>query len=102
MNLFLAIFWLALAGAAFVLAWVEPDRPILRLAGTDVNVGWLALAFCVYNGLRWLSTRRVARRKRQWEEAAERSYPSPREGAERNPAFDFRDRPPGEHVGPGQ
>jgi hypothetical protein len=102
-NLILACFWLVVAVGAFVLSWVEPDLQILRLAGTGVNVGWLALAFSVYNCLRWQSSRLVARRKQQWAEASGRNYRPRREDAEPNPAFDFSDQPPpDERMRPGR
>jgi hypothetical protein len=102
----MASFWLVVTVGAFVLTWAEPELRFLRLAGTGVNVGWLALVFCVYNCLRWQSSRLVARRKRHWAEVSERSSRSRREhreDAEPNPAFDFSDRPPpDERMRPGR
>ena len=104
-NLFMAMFWLTVAVGAFVLSWAEPGLPILSLAGSGLNVGWLALAFCAYNLVRWLSTRAAVQRER----LEERPACPPRrrrtgEDAEPNPDFDFSDRPPAanEGAGPGR
>ncbi len=103
-NLVLGLVWAALALAAFVLPLVNPDVRALRIGGTGLNAGWLAVLFAVYNLVRWLSLRLAAQRRRLLEEMEERRYRARRNpGAETepDPAFDFRDRPPGEASGPG-
>jgi hypothetical protein len=106
-NLFLAIFWLLVALVTLLLWWVEPGLSLLWFAGSDLHVAALALVFCAYNLLRWLSTRTAARRKRAREELSahqhrERRRPVADSGL--NPAFDFNERPPaaGEGAGPGR
>jgi membrane protein implicated in regulation of membrane protease activity len=106
-NLFLAMFWLLVAIAAFLLSWLEPGLPLLWFAGSDLNVGAIALAFCAYNLVRWLSTRMAAQRRRTREElSAHQHRPRGRPVADSapNPAFDFSERPPttGEGAGPGR
>lgn len=96
MNLFMAIFWLTLAIAAFVVSWLKPGLPYLEIAGSGLNAGWLALVFGAYNLVRWLSTRMSAERKRMLEQMSGRRNRPRREFAEDsepNPAFDFGDRP---------
>jgi len=56
LNLILAMIW-GLFGA-----WAIgfSTRPLL-FPGTEIPVGWLALALCVYNLVRWWTTRARAR-----------------------------------------
>jgi hypothetical protein len=99
-NLFMAMFWLTVAVGVFVLSGSESGLP-QRFSGSGLVVGWLALAFCAYNLVRWLITRMMVQRKRP-------ARPPRRlrtgEDAGPNPAFDFSDRPPAanEGAGPGR
>jgi hypothetical protein len=94
-NLFLALFWLALAVAAFVSLWTGVEPPGLRLSRGAPFVGSLALVFCAYNFVRWFSLRQLARARRDFEERRERRRPRREPAAETpDPTFDFRDRPP--------
>ena len=104
-NLVMAMFWLTVALAAFLVSWFEPGLPLLWFAGSDLNVGAIALAFCAYNLVRWLSTRTVAQRKRTREELSahqHRQRRRPGEDSSPNPAFDFSERPPATGEGTGR
>jgi hypothetical protein len=96
-NLILAMIWLVVAVGAFVLSWAAPHLPFLWLAGSDLHIGAIALAFCAYNLVIWLIARQDARRQRMRAQRAARPRRPGRtrvEDSEPNPAFDFSDRPP--------
>jgi hypothetical protein len=57
LNLFLALIWLGVAGVIFALPWINPQAPPWRIPGTDLSMGWFALALCFYNVVRWWTTR---------------------------------------------
>ena len=99
-NLFMAMFWLTVAVGVFVLSGAESGVP-QRFAGSGLVVGWLALAFCAYNLVRWQITRMRVQRKRPARSLQRRRTG---EDAEPNPDFDFSDRPPAanEGAGPGR
>ena len=60
MHLILAFLWFVLGGA--LLAWhaVHPEDRSWRILGSNVSLGWLALLFALYDGLRWWSRRSPA------------------------------------------
>jgi hypothetical protein len=57
-NLVIALFWL-LIGLALVFV---PEFAAWRIRGTDLSVGWVAIALAAYNLLRWFLIRRGQRR----------------------------------------
>jgi hypothetical protein len=101
-NLFLALLWLTLALATFLMSWAGSESPFLRVGGAGPHIGWFALMFCAYNLVRWFSLRMLAQRRRLQDE--QRRYRPRREPAPQapDPAFDFSDRPPppGEGIRP--
>jgi hypothetical protein len=55
-NLILAVFWLVLGLALFVLRWQYPQAAPLRVEGIGVSTGWLAILLALYNLLRFASS----------------------------------------------
>jgi hypothetical protein len=100
-NLFLAVFWLVVAGAIIALPWLKPDVPSLTIPGTKLSGAWFALCLCAYNVARWWTMRlsagersllhRTSGRRRYVEDEADEAAP------EADPHFpEPRSRPPGE------
>jgi hypothetical protein len=100
-NLFLAVFWLIVAGAIFALPWLQPEAPPLTIPGTKLSVAWFALCLCAYNVARWWTMRlsagdrsplhRTWGRRRYLDEEADGPTP------EADPRFlEPRSRPPGQ------
>jgi hypothetical protein len=55
--LVLATLWLALAVTAFLLPHLNPNVRPWTIPTTDISIGWLALAFLIYNLARWWTHR---------------------------------------------
>jgi hypothetical protein len=62
-RLLLAGIWLVLGGYLIIWHWLHPAIRTLRIWGSDVSVGWVALAMALYNFGRWWSDRARARRR---------------------------------------
>jgi hypothetical protein len=95
-NLFFALIWLVLGVGILVWDWLHPDAPPSSFRG---SAGWLALVLCLFNLVRWYTTRagRLTR------EAYQRSLrPVRRSAPDRapDPDFDFTDSPPTNGQGP--
>lgn len=89
-NLILALLWLLVAGFLFVWPVVHPEVRMPTLMGSDLSLGWAALALCIYNSLRaWFTFSAAAARRRQ-----DRAEQTDRPKRIVNPTFDFTERPP--------
>jgi hypothetical protein len=94
-NLFMALFWLVLAG--LLLAWhaAHPENAALRIGGSGPSLGWVALVLALYNFVRWWSQRAYARQRRLLEELRSSRQPQRPRGTDApDPAFDFSNEPP--------
>jgi hypothetical protein len=90
MNLILALVWLFLATFLFALHLADREPPGWRIGG--VPLYGIALAFFVWNVLRWLSVRGARRAPEpSWRERLRRPRAEP---GERNPNFMFDEPPP--------
>jgi hypothetical protein len=100
MHLVLALLWLVLGGA--VLAWqgTHPDDPGWRILGSNVSVGWLALLFALYDGLRWWSQRSLPQTRRSPRQARSRQAPGPSLSADPQLDFNAPSSPPESDSGP--
>ena len=52
-NLILAFIWLGIAVTAFVMPRIRPDGNPWTILDTGISIGWVAVAFFVYNVIRW-------------------------------------------------
>ncbi len=99
MNLLLAGVWLLLALVAFFPALFDPEERFLRLGRNSALLGCLALLMCLYNVVRWWTSRSWVAQQRAVRDEMERRHPGeghrPPEDRPPDPNFDFRDRPPG-------
>lgn len=86
LHFLLALFWLALGTGLLVALQINPELSGLRLGGDGMPIGWLALAFAVYNLVQWWARRRprIQPQLRQAPEATRKSA-----AAEYRPEFDF-------------
>jgi hypothetical protein len=83
LKLFIALLWLVLGlGLIFI-----PGFDAWRIRGTDLSIGWFAIALAGYNLLRWWLWQREQRPRHFHDD--EESPGAPREY---NPEFDFSDR----------
>ncbi len=96
MNLIFAVIWLVAAAAIFISG--DPHF-VLRLGGTSLSGGWLALFFAVYNVARWWSRRSYFRQCQAELEAKadrERRHREERRAEEKetpDPNFNFTEKP---------
>ncbi len=97
MNLFLAAVWLVFAVVLLLWPWIGPTGKGVTIGESGFSLGWVALVLCVYNLVRWWSTRATAdpasvrealARKHEDEERRDRPEKVP------DPNFDFTDKPP--------
>jgi hypothetical protein len=82
--LMLAALWLGLALTAFLVPYFKP----WTIPNTDISVGWLALAFLLYNLARWWTTRRKQPPDRRLLHPSTRHFPRDEPP---DPQFQFRD-----------
>ncbi len=100
-NLFMAVLWLILAGAAFVWQYLHPGDRAFTLFGSGNSFGWLGIVLALYNLARWWSSRASARSRKAMDDTWERRQrtrerDSSQPAQARDPSFDFRDeKPPG-------
>jgi hypothetical protein len=99
MNLILAAVWLVLGVILLTLPLVDPEQRLVPLGRSGYLAGGMALVLVVYNLVRWWSSkafaadREAARQsltRRRHHEEEDPARPQP----ERDPNFDFTDRPP--------
>jgi hypothetical protein len=64
-NLVLAFLWLCVALTAFLLPHFNPDGPPWTIPGSNISIGWLALAFLIYNLARWWTSRGMRQQDRR-------------------------------------
>jgi hypothetical protein len=82
LNLFLAIFWIVVAGAFFTVALPLAGGADWSVLWTRPSPGWLAIVLAVYNLVRWWAGRASAKRRQGRAEAGEqRSQGGVRPGA---------------------
>jgi hypothetical protein len=93
-NLWFAFFWFVVAVVSLVGAYCYPETPCLRVGGTGMPIGWLALFFVGFNLVRWYALRAAAARRRLSTAAPWRRERAPRTELPPDPTFDFTDRPP--------
>jgi hypothetical protein len=62
--LFLTALWLGIGVVLIVWHWLNPEVRGLRIWGSDVSLGWLAVALAFYNLGRWYGRRANERRIR--------------------------------------
>ena len=96
----LAVLWLTFA--AGLLAWhAATGDPRLRLpvGGSDLSLGWAALALGLYNLLRWWGAWSYQRQRREmqasWARRDEQARRARGPGPEPDPNFVFTDPPAG-------
>jgi hypothetical protein len=100
MNFILAILWLIGGVALFIYQHLTGDRR-LHILNLDLSLGWIMLAFSLYNFARWFSLRsgRASRDAFQ-QSVAERhraAYRRQRREEPPDPNFNFTDEPPPSH-----
>lgn len=91
-HMLLAFFWLSLGLALVIYHWLRPEEQFLRLRGTDISPGWLAIALAVYNLFRWWMGRTGDRERELQEQLARQRarHDSPDPHAQPpDPNFDF-------------
>ncbi len=64
LYLMMALAWLVLGVAAFVMPRFNQVVGPWKIPGTDISTGWLALFFVVYNLTRWWTVRPRERDRR--------------------------------------
>ena len=65
MNLILAIVWLIATVLFFAWSFKEPENPYNKLFGTELSLGWIALAMVAYNVVRWWNWKQYYSRRQQ-------------------------------------
>ena len=73
-HLIMAAVWLVLGVAILV---TDPANLRLTRFGLDVSVGWIALLFAAWDGVRWWSLRSANLRRRAAEEMAQHRPDAP-------------------------
>jgi membrane protein implicated in regulation of membrane protease activity len=71
LNLFLAIFWVVVAGAFFTVAPPLAGGADWSALWTRPSPGWLAIVLAIYNLIRWWAVRALAERRQGREKASE-------------------------------
>ncbi len=90
--LVMAILWLGLAVTAFLMPHIKPDGPTWTIPNTNISVGWLALAFLVYNLTKWWSSKKQKPPDRRLLRPSARHNPNEEPP---DPRFQFTEQPPG-------
>src|SRR5262245_43062930 len=101
-NLYLAVFWLFLAGTIFYFDYARgaPGWALPLGGGNALSVAWLAVFLAGYNVLRWFMTRsqersrELAARRREESQRDRPRRPAGEGEPEYNPDFDFGRQPP--------
>jgi hypothetical protein len=62
----LSLIWLGLAVVAFAMPWLDPHGRPWTFPGTNISLGWVALAFFGYNVARWYAERMRKRQRERW------------------------------------
>jgi len=91
--LFMAVLWLGVALTAFLMPHIKPDGPTWTFPNTNISVGWVALAFLMYNLARWWTSRVQKAPDRRLLRPVTRHSPSDEAP---DPRFQFREGPPKE------
>jgi hypothetical protein len=91
LYLVMAMVWLTLALAAFVMPHINPDGNPWTIPNTQISAGWIGLLFFGYNMARWWGTRR-----RETDRRLLRPTPARPVHPEQppDPNFNFSDKPP--------
>ena len=87
--LVMAVVWLGVAVAAFLLPRLNPNGPPWTIPNTDISVGWMALVFLVYNLARWWTNRKQQSPDRRYLRLINR--PSPPKDEPPDTRFQLRD-----------
>jgi hypothetical protein len=83
LHLVLAAIWLGLAVFAFLQPHLNPGQEWV-IPNTSISIGWIALAFFVYNVIRWRASRPAVPQHPAWQ-------PRPEDKKPTDPALDFSD-----------
>jgi membrane protein implicated in regulation of membrane protease activity len=76
LNLFLAIFWVVVAGVFFTVVPPLAGGADWSALWTRLSPGWLAIVLAIYNLIRWWAGRTLAKRRQGRGSASEqRSQP---------------------------
>jgi hypothetical protein len=96
-NLILAAIWLVFAVGLFVMSALRPEAPFARIGQTGIPTGLVALCLCLYNLVRWWTSRQAAERRRALSQPlGQRRYDrgrDPDHDRQPDPNFDFSERP---------
>ena len=94
-NLGMAVCWLVLGAVLLAWRWSDPAGRAFSIWGTDLSLGWFAIAMALYNLLRWFlgrSSRKVSQSRLELRRG--RDPNAGRTPASHDPRFDFTsDRP---------
>ncbi len=91
-NLILAVFWLVLGIALFVLRWVKPDTTAVRVEVYGISVGWIAILLALYNVLRFVRVRAAQTAASQDDRLFKVRQPRSPAATEYDSTFDFTDQ----------